>query len=384
LYNIKKIAYWSPSLVDIATNKAVMNSAYSLLKYNNKFEPFIMNFFGEFNRFESNIYEKKIKLINYYSKNFLTFLPKYGRVKSRISFILIFLFSFLPLKSFLKKNNPDFLIIHLITSLPLFLLILFDFKTKFILRISGMPKLGIFRKFLWKIALRKIYKVTCPTINTLNYIKSLNIVDSEKLILLYDPVLELKKIKKFNIDSKELFKVPMFQYCLAAGRLTAQKNFLFLCESFSKIITKYPDFKLIIAGEGEDKNKILSLIKKKNLENNIILVGHVYNIYHYMRNAKFFILSSLWEDPGFVLLEAAISRTLVVSSDCDSGPKELIKDNLNGLIYSSNSSVSLVQKLEYAILIKNEEKRKMILNNLRQSKKFTLFYHYRELTKILF
>ena len=103
-----------------------------------------------------------------------------------------------------------------------------------------------------------------------------------------------------------------------------------------------------------------------------------------MRNAKFFILSSLWEDPGFVLLEAAISRTLVVSSDCDSGPKELIKDNLNGLIYSSNSSVSLVQKLEYAILIKNEEKRKMILNNLRQSKKFTLFYHYRELTKILF
>ena len=263
MYNIKKIAYWSPSLVDIATNKAVINSAYSLLKYNNKFEPFIMNFFGEFNRFESNIYEKRIKLINYYSKNFLTFLPKYGRFKSRISFILIFLFSFLPLKSFLKKNNPDFIIIHLITSLPLFLLVLFDFKTKFILRISGMPKLGIFRKFLWKIALRKIYKVTCPTINTLNYIKSLNIVDSEKLFLLYDPVIELKKIKKFNIDSKELFKVPMFQYCLAAGRLTAQKNFLFLCESFSKIITKYPDFKLIIAGEGEDKKKILSLIKKK-------------------------------------------------------------------------------------------------------------------------
>lgn len=384
MYNIKKIAYWSPSLVDIATNKAVINSAYSLLKYSYQFEPFIINFFGEFQKFESDISQKKIKIVNYYSKNFLIFLPKHGRIKSRISFIIIFLFSFLPLKNFLKKNNPEFLIIHLITSLPLFLLILFDFKTKFILRISGMPKLGIFRKFLWKIALKKIYKVTCPTMNTLNYIKSLNIVDSEKLILLYDPAIELKKIKKFNNDPKELFKPPMFQYCLAAGRLTTQKNFLFLCESFSKIIIKYPDLKLIIAGDGEDKNKILLFIKKKNLQNNIILVGHVNNIYHYMRNAKFFILSSLWEDPGFVLLEAAISRTLIVSSDCNSGPKELIKDNVSGLLYYSNSSVSLIQKLEYAILIKEEEKRKIILNNLRQSKKFTLFYHYRELKKILF
>ena len=384
MHNIKKIVYWSPSLVNIATNKAVINSAYSLLKYSNKFDPIIINFFGEFQSYERDILEKKIKIVNYYNKNFFTFFPKYGKIKSRISFILIFLLSFVPLKNFLRKNNPDFLIIHLITSLPLLLLILFDFKTKFILRISGMPKLGIFRKFLWQSAFKKIHKVTCPSINTLNYIKGLNIIDTEKLILLYDPVIELKKINNFSKDSQNSFRVPKFEYCFAAGRLTTQKNFLFLCMSFSKIINKYPEVKLIIAGEGEDKNKILSFIQKNKLQNNIILVGYVENIYDYMRNAKLFILSSLWEDPGFVLLEAAISRTLIVSSDCGSGPKELIQDNINGLVYSINNSDSFVEKLEYAFLIKEKEKKKMILNNLRQSKKFTIFHHYKDLKMILF
>ena len=82
---------------------------------------------------------------------------------SRIAFLCIFILSFFPLFRLLKNKKPDYLIIHLNTSLPLILLYLFDFKTKFILRISGKPRLNVFRKFLWKITSNKIYKVTTPT-----------------------------------------------------------------------------------------------------------------------------------------------------------------------------------------------------------------------------
>ena len=55
----------------------------------------------------------------------------------------------------------------------------------------------------------------------------------------------------------------------------------------------------------KDKSKILSYIKKNNLENNIFLIGYVENIFHLIARSDGFILSSLWEDPGFVLVEAA-------------------------------------------------------------------------------
>ena len=108
----------------------------------------------------------------------------------------MFLIGFFPLKKILKINKPDYLIIHLITSLPLVLLIMFNFKSKFILRISGYPRMNLFRKMLWKKAFKKIYLVTCPTKNTLNYIKKLNIVDESKIKLLYDPIIEVKNINK--------------------------------------------------------------------------------------------------------------------------------------------------------------------------------------------
>merc|ERR1712127_916395 len=96
------------------------------------------------------------------------YLPYKGKIKSRFSFLLFFILGYFPLKKILDKNKPDYLIIHLITSLPLFILIFFNLKTKFILRISGYPHMNFFRKLLWKIALKKIYLITCPTYNTLN------------------------------------------------------------------------------------------------------------------------------------------------------------------------------------------------------------------------
>ena len=152
-----KVFYWSPSLVDIATNRSVINSSYSLNKYSKKYCCSIINFFGEFNRFNKDIEKKKLKLLNYYNEYIYRILPRHGKVKSRFSFLIIFLMAFFPLKKLLKKETPDYFIIHLITSLPLILLILFKFETKFILRISGYPRMNFFRKLLWKFFKKNLF-----------------------------------------------------------------------------------------------------------------------------------------------------------------------------------------------------------------------------------
>ena len=380
----KNIYYWSPFLVPIATPKAVVNSAKSLKNYGKNYECSIINFFGEFNSFENVLKNKNIKLINYFNERLLNILPKYGKLKSRFSFIIVFILSFFPLKGLISNQKPDFLIIHLITSLPLILLIFFKFETKFILRISGLPKLGILRKFLWKKALPKVYMITCPTKSTANYIESLGIIDKEKIKTLYDPIIEINKI---NLQKKQNINLPFKgeKYFFTAGRLTKQKNFLMLCKAVKKIVLNFPSFKLVIAGDGEDKNKILSYIEKNNLEKNIFLIGYVKNIFPYINSSQGFILSSLWEDPGFVLLEAGACKIPIFSSDCLEGPKEIIKDNVNGILFKSNDINNFAKNFDrFNSIINNKDlKKKIVLNNLILSKKFSLFSHYLKLDKIL-
>ena len=373
-----KCFYWSPFLTPIATPRAVINSAYSLQKFSKKNYCSIINFFGEFNVYKKELENNQIQTVNLFGNFIINNLPKYGKIKSRFSFILIFILSFFPLKNLIKKEEPDFLIVQLITSLPMILLLFFKFRTKFILRISGLPKLNIFRKTLWQIALKNFHLVTCPTESTYNYIKSLNIIEPEKVKLLYDPVIEVSKIKK-KIKEKNNFEFK--NYFLAAGRLTKQKNFIFLCKAFQQVLAKYPDYKLLIAGEGEDGNKIKNYIIKHNLEKNIFLIKYVDNIFPLIKDAEAFILSSLWEDPGFVIIEAAFCRKIVFSSNCLTGPREIIKNDHNGFLFESNNIESFLQNFDK--LIKKKKDKQILLNNLKYIKKFTLFNHYRALKELL-
>lgn len=373
----KKIYYWAPFLVNIATPKAVINSAQSINRYSKNFNAYIINFFNEFDYYIKQYFINENYFLNFYKINFLKYLPKFGKIQSRFSFIIIFLMSIFPLHSLLKKKKPDFLIIHLITSLPLILLILFKYETKFILRISGNPRLGILRKLLWFMAFKKIHKVTCPTRNTYLYIKSLNIIPDNKICILYDPVISVKKINQCKRKEKILDK----DFYLAVGRLTKQKNFLFLIKCFLKLIQKDLNIKLYIIGEGEDYYKIKNFIKKNRIENNIFIIGYKENVYPYYVAAKGFILSSLWEDPGFVLIEAGFSRLPIFSSNSKPGPSELITDNFNGVSFESNNGLSFVEK--FSFFKNNLSNKKLLINNLRFLKRFTIFNHYKQISKII-
>ena len=191
---MKNIYYWCPFIGNIATIKAVINSAYSLAKYSNKqFIPTIINSCGEWDEYDSILSKKNIMVKKF--KNFFTINTQIsGYFKSRITYILIFISCFFSLKNLLKKEQPEYLIAHLITSLPIFLFLIFNFKTKLIIRVSGKIKMNILRKILWRLSLKNINLITCPTKETQKDIIKLNLIEENKIIYLPDPIIEINEI----------------------------------------------------------------------------------------------------------------------------------------------------------------------------------------------
>ena len=377
-----KIFYWSPFFSNVATIKAVTRSVVSLTKFPQykKYNVSLIDAIGEWEQNE-DILNNKISVIKLSDTKLINYLPKGGFLKSRISYLTIFFWNFFKLKNLINKEVPDFLIIHLMTSLPIFLSSFFNSKTKVILRISGLPKINILRYLFWKIYAKKIYKITCPTKKTYDFLVQKKIFDKEKIFVLSDPIIDMKE---FSLKKREgnNFVSPIKQkYLISIGRLTKQKNFELLINFFYKISFKYSKFELVIIGEGEDELKLKNLSKKLNIEKKVHFLGYQKNIFKYLKNAECFILTSLWEDPGFVIVEAALSNIPIISSNCPNGPEEIIEKN--GYLFQNDSLENLLKKFD-EFLITNKDtiyKNKLILK--KRIKKFSMFQHYKKLSEII-
>lgn len=378
---MKKIYYWCPFITPVATTTAVINSAYGLKLYSKKkYEPYIINVAGEWDIHKEELKDKKINLIELTSSKKIKNNRITGFFKSRWVYLYIFCISIIPLIKLLKFNPPNYFVVHLISPLPLLINYFFKIKTKMILRISGFPKLNTLRKFLWKITLKKIYFLTCPTQATFENIIDLEIVSKNKIKILYDPIISPKNIIINKKTSKN--KLQHKNYYLAVGRLTRQKNFLFLINVF-KTFNNNKKNKLIIVGEGEQKNKLLKFIKLNKLEDTIEIHDYTKNIFEYFENSKCFVLSSLWEDPGFVLVEACFMKTPIISSNCKNGPEEILNYGKNGLIFESNDKYSLLKALEKFENLNSDQINLLKFNALKKSKEFTIISHYKTLLKLL-
>jgi glycosyltransferase involved in cell wall biosynthesis len=381
-----KLYYWSPFFSNVATEKAVVNSIESVIKFSKKkISPYLLDVIGEWDSEKKKIQNKNIFIKDVLDLKLIKYLPKYGFFKSRLSYVIVLLLSVFKLHKLLKKEKPDFIIVHLMTFIPLLLLLLFNYETKFILRISGYPKLNFLRSFFWKIVGKKIFLVTTPTKLTLNLLCDSKIFDSNKIKYLPDPVLNLNEIREKKIKKKESIEkeVSSENTIISIGRLTHQKNFDFLILAFKEINKKYPHLNLFILGDGEERKKLENLIKRINLEDKIFLVGHKKNIYDYLKESKMFVLTSLWEDPGFVLIEAGYMNKIVFSSNCINGPKELLENEKNGFFFKSNSFDDFLKKFDEII---NTDKKLIFKKKLSFKKKireFTLFNHYRILNSLL-
>jgi glycosyltransferase involved in cell wall biosynthesis len=376
-----KIFYWSPFIDKVATTKSVINSCYSLKKYSQNFEPVILNTCGEWNNFSHEINQKGITLENLTTLKILENAPvRKGFLKSRLLYFYILLKLYIPLLNFLRKNKDDFIIIHLITSLPLFINIFLK-QNKMILRVSGLPKFTFLRKLLWSFALNKINLVFCPTIDTKVNLEKIFPKNKHKFKVLRDPVIYVKEISKLKNDNDE---ISYKNYFLSIGRLTKQKNYHFFLQFLKECHQKkYSNYIFLIAGEGEEEQKIRDYIIKNKMDKFVKMIGYRNNIFPLLKNAEALISTSLWEDPGFTIIESAFVNTTVISSDCPNGPKEILDYGKNGYIFKTNSFKDIEKQLDAFLndsaMVKNKKKIKL----KRYIKEFTVFNHYKNLQKNL-
>lgn len=118
---------------------------------------------------------------------------------------------------------------------------------------------------------------------------------------------------------------------LAAGRLSAQKDYATLLRAFA-LMKGEQKAKLMILGEGEKRDELECLAKHLGIDADVCFFGHVPNPYSYMTSATLFVLSSIYEGFGNVLVEAMACGTPVISTDCPYGPGEILQDGKYGAL----------------------------------------------------
>ena len=162
------------------------------------------------------------------------------------------------------------------------------------------------------------------------------------------------------------------------GRIEGQKNQLLLIKSFEKIMDKFPDYKLIIYGEGSKKEELIKYINERKLNNRVVLAGQVDNIYDKIYDASLFVLSSDYEGMPNALIEAMCLGLPVISTDCPcGGPKMLIKDGVNGFLVPVNdenimsetiSRILADDKLRKELSINASKLKEMVSSNVVNQK----------------
>ena len=377
---IKTITFWCPYVGDVGTVKAVIESAKSFSK-SKKYKCKILNSYGEFDKYKLLFKKNNIEEIKLINNRLIYKLPKEGFFWSRFNYILIFIFCFCPFLSYLSRNQKDYLFIYLITSLPLLLVSLFNLNNKIIFRVSGKIKFTLFRKFIYFISKKKIKKILIQTLESKNRILKMKIFDKKILNIIRDPIIDYKKINKFKkekIENKFLKK----NYFVSIGRLTEQKNFIFLAKCIKQIIQKKKNFLFLIIGEGNDRIKIERYIKEFELSKYIILTGYKKNIFKYISRSSGLICTSLWEEPGFIVQEAAACKKIILASDCYTGPAEFINYGKNGYVFKSNNQKSFIKNFNM-LINKKKDHAKKINRSYNNTKLYTKEYFFSNMRKIL-
>ena len=165
-------------------------------------------------------------------------------------------------------------------------------------------------------------------------------VKEKKIFPIYNPYLK-------NINNKPNLR--RHKYLLSVGRLTKQKDFKNLIISFSYIKNQIPNYKLIIIGDGQLKNELQYLIEHLDLKKKIILTGWKNDLKKYYLKSKLFILNSVYEGFGNVLIDAINYDLPIITTNCKSGPNEIIDYGKGGFITPIRNPKLLSKKILFCI-----------------------------------
>ena len=298
---------------------------------------------------EKNLVKKLANIEIIYPKS--NFWRKKGRFRKYIICI------FLLIKTLIKKR------ISLVFSFQANLyaiLICRLFGTKIISRSNSSPS-GWSNNFIKRV----IYKIglnlaNIIVVNSIEFKNEMRKKFSVNPIHIYNPlnkkeILKLSKKKVKNLYPKNVLKI------INVGRLVDQKDQLTILKAVNEIKNLYK-FKLILIGRGVNLKRIKEYIKIKKLSNQV-KVFYTSNPMPYIKQADIFILSSKYEGLPNVLLESIALNKMIISSDCPTGPKEILLKGKAGLLFKVGKYKELSKKIIFYINNKKECKKMLNIAN---------------------
>jgi glycosyltransferase involved in cell wall biosynthesis len=170
-------------------------------------------------------------------------------------------------------------------------------------------------------------------------------IPRDRIITIYNPTFTSESVEKATAPLEHPWFAPGSPpVILGAGRLTTQKDFPTLLRAFARVRKRQPA-RLVILGEGKKKQALIGLATKLGIVREMALPGFIDNPFAWMSHAAVFVLSSVWEGFPGVLIEAMACGCPVVSTDCPSGPAEILKAGEYGPLVSMGDDEALAEAI---------------------------------------
>jgi len=309
-------------------------------------------------------YDLSILSLFHFQKNY-PFLGKYYSIKAKHNFSGVF-FRIFKIYKIIKSISPD-IIITFMTYTSYWVIpikYLFRINIPLVISITTNPNMQYKKRIHFKYLVRFLFplkKVNAlvPVSKDLKKILYNQYkIDKTKINPIYIgiDIEKIRRIAKENIDDfRDVFNNEEIIKFITVGRLSGEKGHKYLIEAYSKVMKEIPHSRLFIIGTGQLQGQLTKLIKQKQLQDNVILLGLKKNAYKYISKADIFVLSSLHEGLPFVLIEALACNLPIISTNCKTGPKEILDNGKYGILTKVADSNDLAEKMIF--LAKNKKAR---------------------------
>ena len=193
-----------------------------------------------------------------------------------------------------------------------------------------------FKNLIFKYVLRNADKVI---VNSLDFKKRFKTKFQIHTECIYNPLNKNEIIKKSKLKNKIKFDKKKLKL-INVGRYSDQKDQLTLLKAVNRIKDKVK-FNLLLVGRGAEKEKLIKYIRNNDLSRHVRLIDFQNNPYNLIKSSDIFILSSLYEGLPNVLLESQVLKRFIISSDCPTGPREILLNGNAGLLFRVGDYIKL-------------------------------------------
>ncbi|WP_419676004.1 glycosyltransferase [Aliarcobacter butzleri] len=324
-------------------------------------------------------------------------LPKYitpiilsNSKKSGVKKLLELPFIAMKLKKYIKENNINIVMSFLYR--PNYINILakiFGSNHKSIINIRSTTSrykneglLGKINLFLINILFDKADLIISNSKGVDEDLKSLmRITINTKVI--YNPVdIEYINSKKDICEDVDFKFFSNKKYIISVGRLIPLKRNSDLIEAFFELQKEDDNLEVLFLGDGILKNDLINECVKLNIENKVHFLGNVKNPFYYLSRSNLFVLNSQIEGFPNVLVEAMTCGLPVISSDCKSGPREILETEKYGLLYLVGDVGTLIEKIKF-YLYQDVDKEVIKVKSLKRIEDFSVDKIMNQFKKVL-